>query len=215
MRLDHISYAASHDQLVDVVQRLGSRIGSAFIDGGIHPRFGTRNFTLPLTNGHYLEVVCPLDHPAADATPFGKAVSKRAVEGGGWLTWVVSVDDVSKIESRLGRQAVDGHRTKPDGSDLRWKQIGVLGTLEDRQIPFFIEWVENHHPSTDGKAVAKIVKIEIAGNESTIAEWLGSEVKKAVGSGIEIEWVSVDTNDGDSGIVAVEVETSSGKVRLD
>ena len=82
-------------------------------------------------------------------------------------------------------------------------------------MPFFVQWIKNHHPSTDGKAVAKITKIEIAGNESTIAEWLGSEVKTAVGSGIEIEWVSVDTNDGDSGIVAVEVETSSGKVRLD
>jgi hypothetical protein len=44
---------------------------------------------------------------------------------------------------------------------------------------------------------------------------LGSEVKKAVGSGIEIEWVSADANDGDNGIVAVEVETSSGLVRLD
>lgn len=63
---------------MDFVQRLGSRIGSAFIDGGIHPRFGTRNFTLPLRNGHYLEVVCPLDHPAAEESPFGKAVSKRA-----------------------------------------------------------------------------------------------------------------------------------------
>jgi len=51
MRLDHISYAATHDQLVDVVQRIGSRIGSAFTDGGIHPRFGTRNFTLALKNG--------------------------------------------------------------------------------------------------------------------------------------------------------------------
>ena len=215
MRLDHISYAASHDQLVDVVQRLGSRIGSAFIDGGIHPRFGTRNFTLPLTNGHYLEVVCPLDHPAADATPFGKAVSKRAVEGGGWLTWVVSVDDVSKIESRLGRQAVDGHRTKPDGSDLRWKQIGVLGTLEDRQLPFFIEWVENHHPSKDGKAVAKIVKVEIAGDEKTITDWLGSDTAKVIGQDVEVDWVSASENDGDNGIVAVHLSTPNGVVRID
>jgi hypothetical protein len=90
-RLDHISYATSHDQLVDVVQRLGSRIGSAFIDGGIHPRFGTRNFTLPLKNGHYLEVVCPLDHPAAEDSAFGKAVTTRASEGGGWMSWVVAV----------------------------------------------------------------------------------------------------------------------------
>jgi hypothetical protein len=98
---------------------------------------------------------------------------------------------------------------------LSWKQIGVLGTLEDRQMPFFVQWIKNHHPSTDGKAVAKIVKIEIAGDESAISEWLGSEVKVAIGSGIEVEWVSIDVNDGDTGIVAVEVETSSGKVRLD
>ena len=92
MRLDHVSYVTSHDQLADTVQRLGSRLGSTFVDGGVYPRFGTRNFTLPLQNGHYIEVVCPLDHPASDASPFGKAVSKRAAEGGGWLTWVVSVD---------------------------------------------------------------------------------------------------------------------------
>jgi hypothetical protein len=215
MRLDHVSYVTSHDQLADTVQRLGSRLGSTFVDGGVHPRFGTRNFTLPLQNGHYIEVVCPLDHPASDASPFGKAVSKRAAEGGGWLTWVVSVDDVSKIESRLGRQAVDGHRTKPDGSDLRWKQIGVLGTLEDRQLPFFIEWVENHHPSTDGKAVAKIVKVEIAGDEKIITDWLGSDTAKAIGADVEVVWVSAADNDGDNGIVAVHLSTPSGVVRLD
>ena len=175
MRLDHVSYVTSHDQLADTVQRLGSRLGTTFVDGGVHPRFGTRNFTAPLLNGQYIEVVCPLDHPASDSSPFGKAVSKRAAEGGGWLTWVVAVEDLAAIETRLGRPAVDGHRTKPDGTDLSWKQIGVLGTLEDRQMPFFVQWIKNHHPSTDGKAVAKIVKIEIAGDESTIAEWLGSE----------------------------------------
>ena len=42
MRLDHISYVASHDQISDVVNRIGSQIGTAFIDGGIHPKFGTR-----------------------------------------------------------------------------------------------------------------------------------------------------------------------------
>ena len=60
MRLDHVSYVTSHDQLADTVQRLGSRLGSTFVDGGVHPRFGTRNFTLSLQNGHYLEVVCRL-----------------------------------------------------------------------------------------------------------------------------------------------------------
>lgn len=215
MRLDHVSYVTSHDQLADTVQRLGSRLGSTFVDGGVHPRFGTRNFTLPLQNGHYIEVVCPLDHPASDASPFGKAVSRRAAEGGGWLSWVVAVDDVAAIEARLGRSAVEGHRTKPDGTDIRWRQIGVLGILEDRQLPYFIEWTENHHPSTDGKAVAKILKVEIAGDEATITNYLGSDTATALGSNVEVEWLSPNDNDGENGIVAVHLSTPTGVVRLD
>jgi hypothetical protein len=215
MRLDHISYVTSHDQLADTVQRLGSRLGSTFVDGGVHPRFGTRNFTLPLINGQYLEVVCPLDHPAADSSPFGKAVSQRANEGGGWLTWVVSVNDVTALETRLGRTAVDGHRTKPDGTDLKWKQIGVLGTLQDRQLPFFVEWIANHHPSTDGKAVAKIIKIEIAGEEEKVSTWLGDKIEKALGSSIEVNWQSYAQSHEDTGIIAVHLETPNGIVRLD
>ena len=214
MRLDHISYAASHDQLVDVVQRLGSRIGSAFTDGGIHPRFGTRNFTLPLTNGHYLEVVCPLDHPAADASPFGKVVSQRANEGGGWLTWVVSTDDISPIEKRLGREAVEGHRTRPDGTDLRWKQLGVLDTLEDSQLPFFIQWLTTDHPSTDGKAVAEISKIEIAGSNSKIAQWLDLEIPKLLGD-IEVVWIDPSLNNGETGLIGVTMQTPNGEIYLD
>ena len=214
MRLDHISYAASHDQLVDVVQRLGSRIGSAFTDGGIHPRFGTRNFTLPLTNGHYLEVVCPLDHPAADASPFGKVVSLRANEGGGWLTWVVSTDDISPIEKRLGREAVEGHRTRPDGTDLRWKQLGVLDTLEDSQLPFFIQWLTTDHPSTDGKAVAEISKIEIAGSNSKIAQWLDLEIPKLLGA-IEVVWIDPSLNNGETGLIGVTIQTPNGEIYLD
>ena len=214
MRLDHISYAASHDQLVDVVQRLGSRIGSAFTDGGIHPRFGTRNFTLPLTNGHYLEVVCPLDHPAADSSPFGKVVSQRANEGGGWLTWVVSTDDISPIEKRLRREAVEGHRTRPDGTDLRWKQLGVLDTLKDAQLPFFIQWLTTDHPSTDGKSVAKISKMEIAGSASKLDEWLDKELPIIFGD-IEVVLTDPSLNNGETGLIGVTMQTPNGEIYLD
>jgi len=214
MRLDHVSYAASYDQLIDVVQRFGSRIGSPFTDGGIHPRFGTRNFTLPLINGHYLEVVCPLDHPAADASPFGKVVSQRANEGGGWLTWVLSANDISPIEKRLGRDAVDGHRNRPDGTDLRWKQLGVLDTLKDSQLPFFIQWLTSNHPSTDGKGLAEISKIEIAGSETKIESWLNSDIKSTL-DGIELTVIDPSKNDGETGIVAVTFKTPNGTIRLD
>jgi Glyoxalase-like domain len=213
-RLDHISYAASRDQLVDVVQRLGSRIGAPFTDGGIHPRFGTRNFTLPLKNGHYIEVVCPLDHPAADSTPFGKAVTQRVNEGGGWMTWVVATDDISPVESRLGRSAVDGSRKKPDGTELQWKQLGILGTLEDSQLPFFIQWLTKDHPSSDGNPVAEIRRIDISGNEETIRNWLDSEPHRAF-KDVEVVWLNPKDFDGQTGIVSITLKTPSGEIILD
>jgi hypothetical protein len=39
----------------------------------------------------------------------------------------------------------------------------------------------------DGKAIAKIVKVEIAGDESRIEELLGSELRAAIGSDVEVE----------------------------
>jgi hypothetical protein len=86
MRLDISLSVTSQDRLIDAFQRLGARLGSTFVNGGINPRLGARNFTLPLQSGHYLEIVCPLGHPSSDSTPFGTAVLQRAAEGGGWLT---------------------------------------------------------------------------------------------------------------------------------
>jgi hypothetical protein len=97
---------------------------------------------------------------------------------------------------------------------LRWKQIGVLGTLEDAQLPFFVQWLTKDHPSTEGKPVSKIVKVEIAGDEKTIADWLGSDMAHAIGD-VEVQWLSPEDNDGESGIVAVHLETPHGVVRLD
>ena len=172
MRLDHVSYVASHDQISDVVNRIGSQIGTAFIDGGMHPKFGTRNFTAPLLNRQYIEVVCPMDHPATDATPFGRAVKKKAEEGGGWLSWVFNVEDISIIEDKFGRKAVEGSRKKPDGTELKWKQIGVLNILEDSQQPFYVQWISKDHPSSDGNAYADISEIIISGEQEKILKSL-------------------------------------------
>jgi hypothetical protein len=214
MRLDHVSYVTSHDQLADTVQRLGSRLGSTFVDGGVHPRFGTRNFTAPLQNGQYIEVVCPLDHPSTEQTPWGKAVSRKAQAGGGWLTWVFSTEDISKVEEKFGREAVEGHRTRPDGSDLKWKQIGVTEISDSHELPFFIQWLTTDHPSQDGKAVASIEKITIADKGELSESWFKDEILAGL-SGTSIEWTDPSQNDGENGIVAVHLKTPSGVVRLD
>jgi hypothetical protein len=212
MRLDHVSYAASHDQISDVVNRIGSQIGTAFIDGGVHPKFGTRNFTAPLLNGQYIEVVCPMDHPATDSTPFGRSVKKKVSEGGGWLSWVISSPNLQAIEKELGRKAVEGKRKKPDGTELSWKQLGVLSTLEDASHPFYVEWISQNHPSQDGVPVATISKLNITSNNLKILNSLEIELIEK-NSGLNISWMENEKND-QSGILSVEFKVGSKIVCL-
>ena len=214
MHLDHVSYVTSHDQIADTVQRLGSRLGTTFVDGGIHPRFGTRNFTAPLRNGQYVEVVCPLDHPATEQTPWGKAVSMKAEEGGGWFTWVFSTEDISQIESKFGRNSLEGHRMRPNGTELVWKQIGVKEIVEFREFPFFIEWLSSDHPSQDGIPFAEIEKIEIAAVNGLEDSWFKEEILASLGD-IELVWADSKSTDMQSGIVSVHLTTPTGKVILD
>ena len=214
MRLDHVSYVTSHDQLADTVQRLGSRLGTTFVDGGIHPRFGTRNFTAPLLDGKYIEVVCPLDHPATEQTPWGKAVSKKAQEGGGWLTWVFSTEDISPIEEKFGRKAVEGHRTRPDGTDLKWKQIGVKEITDSRELPFFIEWLTEDHPSKDGNAVAKIEKIVIADKDELSDSWFKKEIINGL-DGIDLSWNTDSENNENTGLIKLILSTKNGIIEID
>ena len=214
MRLDHVSYVTSHDQLADTVQRLGSRLGSTFVDGGIHPRFGTRNFTCALMNGQYIEVVCPLDHPATEQTPWGKAVSKKASEGGGWFTWVFSTKDIAPIAAKFGREAVEGHRTRPNGTDLKWKQIGVKEIADTREFPFFIQWLSSDHPSQDGAPMAEIKKLVIADKDQLSGSWFKEDILKSLDD-VKIEWIDLSANDDQSGIVEVHLATASGITILD
>jgi hypothetical protein len=213
MRLDHVSYAVSSSELVDTVQRLGQQLGGSFVDGGRHPRFGTRNFVLPLEGGTYVEIVAALDHPASDKASFGQAVKARAAAGGGWLGWVVAVDDIGVVEARLGRPAADGHRVRPDGFDLTWKQIGVADLIEDASLPFFIQWTSSpdEHPSLAAPAHVAAVACEIAGDPDRIRDWIGGPLDAPV-DGQDIRWVEAD----EPGLVAVHFRTASGDVvRID
>jgi hypothetical protein len=213
MHLDHLSYAAGPEGLGACVQRIGSKLGAGFTDGGLHPSFGTRNFVLPLSDGCYLEIVATLDHPAADRAPFGRAVGARTQAGGGWLAWAVAVEDIATYEARLSRPAAKGHRRRPDGFDLLWHQIGITDVAEDPQLPFFVQWDSDaqHHPATGGSSI-RLKRLEIAGDETTVDAYLGTSARQPL-DGIEVEWSS--PVDGETGVLAAVFETPSGEVRVD
>lgn len=211
MRLDHVSYAAGPDGLDVTAARLAGELGVEFVEGGVHPRFGTRNRVLPLADGHYLEVVAVLDHPAADTVPFGQAVKARSELGGGWLGWVVAVDDISAVEYRLGRPAVPGNRKRPDGYELLWKQIGVKGLINDPQLPFFVQWESDpaEHPSKNGTNV-ELVGLEIAGDPHRVTDWLGEPEDHPLDD-VNVVWANPN---GQPGLQAVNFRTAHGLVTI-
>jgi len=207
MRLDHVSYAAGPDGLKGTAARIGALLGEEFRDGGIHPRFGTRNMVLPLTAGTYVEVV-----EVPDNAPFGQAVRARSALGGGWLGWVVAVDDIAKVEARLGRESVQGNRHRPDGFELRWRHIGVRGLQSDPQLPFFIQWEspDEQHPSAGATGEVRLGALEIAGDPNRVSDWLGNSVEGPL-EDVDVQWVAPH---GTPGVVAAQFLTPNGAVRI-
>lgn len=217
MRVDHLVFAAEPDGLIPTAKRLGTLLGVEPTDGGLHPRFGTRNSVIPLTDHRFIEVVEVLDHPASDKAPFGQAVRACSAAGGGWLGWVVEVEDISIAERLLGRKAVPGNRHRPDGVEICWKQIGIRGLMADPQVPFFIEWPEGQdHPSTEGESTTALTGLQIAGSPDRIREWLGLVGEPGVDReewepDIRFDFAALH---GNPGLMSVQFRSAAGPVSI-
>ena len=211
MRVDHVSYAAESDGLKATAERLAKQIGVEPVDGGVHPRFGTRNIIFPLRNQRYVEVVEVLDHPASYKAPFGQAVRARSEVGGGWLGWAVSVDDLSEAEQRLGREAVVGSRHRPDGVMLSWRQLGIKGLISDPQLPYYIKWDdESLHPSVGAQTEVTISNLQIAGDPDRVKNWLGLPPEHTATT---VDFTFVRPH-GNPGLMAVTFDTPDGPVTV-
>lgn len=210
MRVDHVSYAAEADGLLDTAARLSDALGVRPVDGGVHPRFGTRNMVLPLAHGRYVEVVEVLDHPASDRAPFGRAVRARSLDGGGWLGWVVAVDDMAAHERRLAMDASPGNRHRPDGTELRWRQLGVNGLESNPQLPYLTHWDTGAelHPSTAGPSSARLAALQIAGHKTRVTQWLGLPPDY---TSAEVDFDFVAPN-GTPGLLSCSFQTPGGLV---
>ena len=212
MRLSNLSFAAGPDGMVAAVRRLEGELGVSFRDGGFHPSFGTRNNIIAVAGGRHIEVVEVLEHPAAEKAVFGQAVRARTEQGGGWLAWVIEVDDMTPLEDRLGRRSVRGTRQFPDGRRLEWDQIGVKGLLADPQLPFFVRWLSEPElrPSALEPVDVEILEIRLAGSESRVTEWLGTD-PGPVFDGVALRF---DAPNGQPGIEAVTFRCPNGIVTI-
>lgn len=212
MHIANLSFAAGPKGLEAAVASLEAQLGVEFKDGGYHPRFGTRNNILPLTRGQYIEVVEALDHPSTDKASFGQIARQRSEMGGGWMGWVIEVDDMAPLEQRLNREAGVGSRHFPDGRLLEWQQIGVRGQAADPQLPFFVKWTSDPstHPSALGETGIELVKLYVAGSRQRVSDWLGFELGD-VFDGVEIKFTAPN---GMPGIDAAKFKTARGTVKI-
>ena len=81
------------------------------------------------------------------------------------------------------------------------------------ELPFFIQWLTDNHPSKDGNSVAKISKIVIADDEKLADSWFQDEIASGL-KDVEIEWVKPEANDGDKGIVSVHLSTPVSIIKI-
>ena len=129
----------------------------------------------------------------------------------GWLGWVVAVDDLAPFEQRIGREAVVGNRHRPDGVELRWRQLGVKGLISDPQLPFFIKWDDpSLHPSTAAHTQVTIDGLQIAGDPARVRDWLDMKPDET-SSVIDFTFVAPH---GTPGLLAVTFDTPNGKVTV-
>jgi len=86
----------------------------------------------------------------------------------------------------LRRSAIEGHRTYPDASNLKWMRIGVNEITDSRELLFFIQWLSADHPPQDGKGIAAIEKITIADTDHHADSWFKAEILSDLNS-VDVE----------------------------
>jgi hypothetical protein len=174
-RIDHVVRAVRG--LDEAGRRLLEDHGLGSVPGGRHPAWGTENRIVPLGDA-YLELVAVEDHAVARTTAFGRAIGELAATGDRWYGVCVADDDLDGTAARLGLPVSHGTRTRPDGTELRWRTAGV-DLDRDGWLPFFIAWEvpPDAHPGrtpvTHRVPIAGIDRVDLAGDPARLTAWVG------------------------------------------
>lgn len=208
MRIDHVVLGSS--DLVETSERFLNRYGLASVPGGHHSMWGTANRIVPLGND-YVEFLAVVDPTAAEASPFGRFLSRLTADGDRWFTVCIADDDIVGTAARLGLDVVPGARLRPDGTEVRWRGAGLEDPKREPWLPFFIDWQvpPDAHPgwmpAQHRIDVTGISRVEIAGDARLLAGWLGGEIPS-----IRV----TDVGAGEPGIRAVGLSTRDGEIVL-
>lgn len=207
--IDHVVLAVA--DLEEAGERLHREHGLASARGGVHPRWGTANRIVPLGQD-YVELIAVVDPVVGRATALGRAL--LALTGDGrdrWFAVCLSDTEIEATAARLGLTVEPGERTRPDGSQLRWRGAGIEDADRDVWLPFFIAWdvPAELHPGRGAiehdAAVLGIARVEVAGDSGRLRAWLGP-----AGDSLPIEVVDGEPGVQGPGVRAVVLATDGG-----
>ena len=176
LRIDHVVLAVR--DLDASAERLWGEHGLRFVAGGRHPRWGTANMIAPLGKD-YVELLSVVDGGVASTTALGKTLLGLTADGDRWFSVCLADDDIDATAARLGLTVEPGARTRPDGTEVRWRGGGIEDRGDDLWLPFFISWdvPRELHPGAApaGHRVdaVGIAWAEVGGDAARLREWVG------------------------------------------
>jgi len=149
-RVDHLVYATPDLELgIQTIEKVTGVRASA---GGQHPGLGTRNALIALGPSTYLEIIGPdPEQPKPDGP---RRFGIDELKAPRLLTWVAKGTELASLVNRarangvLLGDVISGSRKRPDGVLLSWRYTDPNVVLEDRLVPYFIDWGTSPHPAT-------------------------------------------------------------------
>jgi hypothetical protein len=207
LRIDHVVLAVR--DLGASAERLWEEHGLRFVPGGHHPRWGTANMIAPL-GADYVEMLSVVDEEIGSKTVLGETLLELSADGDRWFSVCLADDDVDATAARLGLTVQPGARSRPDGTDVRWRSAGIEDRGEDLWLPFFISWdvpaelhpgaaPSEHRVRADGLAWA-----EVGGEEGRLRDWLGgadAPIRVVEDADRRVRAVGISLHDGNEIVV--------------
>lgn len=184
--LDHV--VVTTPDLLATVEDVARATGVRPAAGGVHPRFGTKNYLLTFGDEHYLEIlgVDPDNTEVTSGRPFGlDDVTRTAVS-----TWAIHPGDLDAARDRAREVGTDvgapydGARRTAEGELLTWQLTPPLGGPTGL-VPFLIDWGSTTSPARSTTARLELVALTATHPEpdrvGAVIEALGTHLEIGTG----------------------------------
>ncbi|SHG32670.1 VOC family protein [Ornithinibacillus halophilus] len=149
LALDHIVFAGKNAE--EASQRYGSKFAIKAIKGGEHENWGTYNYLAYFSNHSYIEWMGIQNEEVAENSnnPLIQHLIHHIKNGEpGPFQIALRTDQMNDYINHFKKNNIafkgpfEGHRIRPDGTELKWRMLFPSYDYTKEMLPFLIEWDE-------------------------------------------------------------------------